>query len=137
MTEKKRQRVSSGTIWEAKAGYSRATRVGDLVQVSGTTATTRDGGFVGDGDAYAQTHQILSNIDWALQQLGSNLNDVVRLRIFVVRFEDWQAVAQAMGEVLGSIRPTTTLVGTPWLIEPRMLVEIDADAIVGSAAPID
>jgi enamine deaminase RidA (YjgF/YER057c/UK114 family) len=131
-----RTRVSSGTIWEEKAGYSRAVRVGDAVHVSGTTATTRDGGFAGEGDAHTQTRQILDNIAWALEQSGSSLADVVRCRVYVVREQDWREVARALGEVFGSIRPASTLVGTPWLIDPRMLVEIDADALVGSAQSI-
>jgi enamine deaminase RidA (YjgF/YER057c/UK114 family) len=101
--------------------------------VSGTTATTRDGGFVGEGDPYAQTRQILDNIGWALAQVGSSLSEVVRCRIYVVREQDWQEVGRALGDVFGQIRPANTLVGTPWLVDPRMLVEIDADAIIGSA----
>lgn len=131
-----RTRVSSGTVWESVAGYSRAVRVGDAVFVSGTTATTRDGGFIGEGDPYAQTRQILENISWALEHVGATLHDVVRVRVYVVREEDWQVVARALGDVFGAIRPANTLIGTPWLVDPRMLVEIDADALVGSAAPV-
>jgi enamine deaminase RidA (YjgF/YER057c/UK114 family) len=133
VNEAPRVRVSSGTVWEQKVGYSRAVRVGDAVHVSGTTATTRDGGFVGEGDPYAQTRQILDNIGWALAQVGSSLSEVVRCRIYVVREQDWQEVGRALGDVFGQIRPANTLVGTPWLVDPRMLVEIDADAIIGSA----
>lgn len=128
-----RTRVSSGTPWERSFGYSRAVRVGNAVSISGTTATTREGGFVGEGDAYAQTRQVLDNIAWALQQAGATLAEVTRVRVYVVREQDWREVGRALGDVFGEVRPANTLVGTPWLIDPRMLVEIDADALIGSA----
>lgn len=137
MSEAPRTRVSSGTVWERSVGYSRAVRVGDVVHVSGTTATTREGGFVGEGDAYAQTRQIFDNIGWALEQAGSSIADVVRCRVYVVREGDWREVGKALGDVFGDVRPANTLVGTPWLVDPRMLVEIDADAVVGSASSLD
>lgn len=137
MAATSRTRVSSGTTYERSFGYSRAVRVGDAVFVAGTTATTREGGFVGEGDPYAQTRQILNNIGWALEQAGSSLADIVRVRIYVVRDQDWREVGRALGDVFGDVRPANTLIGTPWLVDPRMLVEIDADALIGSAAPLD
>jgi enamine deaminase RidA (YjgF/YER057c/UK114 family) len=133
MTEPSRQLISSGTIWEQRAGYSRAVRVGATVFVSGTTATTPDGGFAGEGDAYAQTRQIIANITWALAQAGAKLADVTRLRIYVTDVNVWQEVARALGEAFGAIRPANALIGVSWLVDPRMLVEIDADALIGSA----
>src|SRR5688572_4065744 len=104
MNGTQRTRVTSGSVWEKSFGYSRATRVGEAVYVSGTTATTREGGFVGEGDAYAQTRQILENIGWALEQAGSSIADVVRLRVYVVREQDWREVGRALGDVFGDIR---------------------------------
>jgi enamine deaminase RidA (YjgF/YER057c/UK114 family) len=108
-------------------------RVGDQVFVAGTTATTRDGGFVGAGDPYAQTKQILSNISWALEQAGASLADVVRYRAYVTRVEDWPEVGRALGEAFADVRPAGTLFGVSWFVDPRMLVEIDVDAITSSA----
>ncbi len=133
MANGRRQRVSSGTTWEQQVGYSRAVRVGDAVYVAGTTATTREGGFVGEDDAYAQTKQIIANIGWALEQAGATLRDVVRYRIYLTRQEDWPEAARALHEAFGDIRPVNTLIGIAWLVDPRMLVEMDVDAIVGSA----
>jgi enamine deaminase RidA (YjgF/YER057c/UK114 family) len=133
MSAPARQLVSSGTIWEERAGYSRAVRVDKTVFVSGTTATTSAGGFVGEGDAYAQTQQIIANITWALAQVGARLADVTRLRIYVTDVNVWQDVARALGEAFGEIRPANALLGVSWLVDPRMLVEIDADALIGSA----
>lgn len=132
-----RTRVSSGTTWEKSVGYSRAVRVGDEVFVSGTTATTREGGFVGENDPYAQTLQIIQNIRWGLEQAGATLADVVRCRVYVVRETDWREVGRALGEAFGDIRPANTLVGASWLVDPRMLVEIEVEARVGSAAPLE
>jgi len=124
--------VSSGTPWEPIAGYSRAVRAGDAVHVTGTTATLREGGHVGDGDAYVQARQALANIAWALGQAGSSLDDVVRTRIYVIDIaRDWRAVARAHAEALGHVRPATTMVEVRRLIEDWMLVEIEADALVG------
>jgi enamine deaminase RidA (YjgF/YER057c/UK114 family) len=112
-------------------------RIGSTVVVAGTTATTREGGFVGEGDPYAQAKQILSNIEWALAQAGATFADVVRYRAYVVRVDDWPDVGRALSEAFGDVRPVSTLVGVPWLVDPRMLVEIDVDAIVGSAGADD
>lgn len=132
-----RQRISSGTTWERQVGYSRAVRVGDHVYVSGTTATLPDGGFAGEGDAYAQTRQIIRNVSRALEQAGAALGDVVRYRIYLTRRDDWPEVGRALSEAFGEIRPANTLVGISWLVDPRMLVEMDVDAVIGSAAPDD
>ena len=123
-----RQNVSTGGPWEAKIGYSRAVRVGAHVQVSGSTAMTPSG-LVGKGDAYAQTIQTLKTIEAALQQAGVSLADVVRTRIYMANIDQWQEVGRAHGEVFGNIRPATTMVEVKRLIDPDMLVEIEADAI--------
>jgi enamine deaminase RidA (YjgF/YER057c/UK114 family) len=126
----KRRRISSGTPFEAKVGYSRAVVVGNHVFVAGTTAMN-NGQLVGIGDARLQTRQTLANVLWALEQAGATANDVVRYRLYLTNIADWPVVTEEVADVFGGVRPVGTLVEVKGLINPDMLVEIEVDAILG------
>ena len=126
----KRQLVSSGTNWEKSYGYSRAVRLGDTVYVAGTTAVDESARVVGEGDPYAQAKFVYQKIGKALAEAGASLNDVVRVRTFVTDISRWTEVGRAQGEVFADIRPAATLVQVSALVDSRLLVEIEVDAVL-------
>ena len=130
MTKFRRSNLQSGAPWEARVGYSRAVRVGPFIAVSGSAAIDENGELVGEGDIYAQAKQCIDVIGAALEKAGGDLSDVVRTRIFVTDIERWDDVGRAHQEAFGDVMPATSMVQVSRLIDPRMLVEIEADAVI-------
>ena len=128
-----RERVATDTPWEAKVGYSRAVRVGPHVHASGTAATDSEGEIVGKGDPYRQAVQAIGNIRAALEAIGSRLQDVVRTRMYVTDIGTWEEVGRAHEEAFGTVRPAATMVEVRRLVNPKMLVEIEVEAILPEA----
>lgn len=126
----KRTKIFSGTPWEPLAGYARAVQAGETVHVSGTTGTDPSGKVLSPGDAYAQTVQAIRNIENALKRLGLGLDNVVRTRIYLTDMDRWQEVAKGHAEFFGEVHPATSLVGVVRLVDPEMLVEIEATAVI-------
>jgi enamine deaminase RidA (YjgF/YER057c/UK114 family) len=127
----KRENISTGSKWEPILGYSRAVKVGNYVHVSGTTGGGADGKIVGVGDPYAQTVQAIKNLQAGLERAGANLEHVVRTRLFVTEISEWEKFGKAHGEFFGDVRPAMTIVEVSKLIDPDMMIEIEADAYVG------
>ena len=127
-----RQLFATKTEWEPFVGYSRAVRVGDHVFVSGTTATDENGALVAPGDAYGQAVQVLENLKRALEKAGASMGDVVRTRMFVTDISQWQEYGRAHGEYFRDIRPVTSMLEVKALIDPAMMIEIEADALIAS-----
>ena len=125
-----KQLISSGTIWEEKFGYSRAVKLGNNVFVAGTTAVDEDGNVIGGDDPYSQALFIYKKIEKALNEAGSSLKDVVRVRTFVTNIKRWEEVAKAQGEVFETIRPAATLVEVTALVRKELMVEIEVDAVI-------
>ena len=127
----KRKNISSGAKWEDIVGYSRAVKVGNIIEVAGTTAV-EDGKVIGDNDAYAQTKFIIKKIEKALIEAGATLNDVVRTRMFVTDMKRWEEIGKAHGEFFKNIKPASTMVEVKSLVDPDMLIEIEATAIIST-----
>ncbi len=125
----KRSKIFSGTPWEPKVGYARAVQVGETIHVSGTTGTDPSGKVLAPGDMYAQSVQAIRNIENALKRLGVGLENVVRTRIYVTQIDRWEDVARAHAEFFGEVHPATSLIGVAHLVDPEMLVEIEAEAV--------
>ncbi len=125
-----RVKVSSGSPWESEVGYSRAIKIGNCIEVAGTTAMSEDQ-LIGEDDAYEQTIQALKIIERSLQQLGATMADVVRTRMYVTDISNWREIGKAHGEFFRDVRPVSTMVEVKALIDPRLLVEIEVEAIIG------
>jgi enamine deaminase RidA (YjgF/YER057c/UK114 family) len=125
-----RRNISSGTTWEEIVGYSRAVRIGNIVEVAGTTAVDEDANIIGLNDPYEQTKFILRKIEKALKEAGTSLNDVIKTRMFVTDISGWEAIGKAHGEFFRDIKPAATMVEVQSLIRPELLVEIEVTAVI-------